>query len=205
MADDFDTIVAAGLQAAEDLIHRSVYDPVKAREYYLRTRKLKGRQPGSSETMSRAEFNKVATGNEGTYARPSNTAEMRASRRKKLLAEKAKLERRIQELQNALDLLVEAAKKRAGVKPDKQDKKSPEDPTETAAKNEKGKKDKPLTEAEKRKKREASREAYAKENHTSLAQDVQTLHKQVKDIRAKLEQAVADARRKSSQSNHATA
>ena len=36
----------------EQLMHRVAYDPVAAREYYLRTRKLKGRKKGI-ETKAR--------------------------------------------------------------------------------------------------------------------------------------------------------
>lgn len=182
------------------LTHRSEYDPAKAREYYLRTRQLKGRRKAGAydESRGRRYYRQVQN-----LTKPGSEAAMRASRRKKLLAEKAALEKRLEELQNALELLVNAAKKRAGVKEDPAEKNS--DPTETAAKNEKAKKDQPLTEAQKRDKREASREAYAKENRTTLATSVQDLRDQVQDMRAKLETAVAEARRKASQSNTETA
>lgn len=164
------------------------YDPAKAREYYLRTRQLKGRRRGRAEEPS-SDRQKASS------AKPDSA--LRASRRGQLLAEKAKLERRLDELKDALELLVDAAKKRAGVKEDKSEDQS--DPKETAAKNEKSKKDKPLTEKQKREKREASKEQYEKEQGTSLAQNVDSLRGQVQDVRAKLEAAIADARRKSGQ------
>lgn len=45
-------------QVIEDfLAHRSEYDPAKAREYYLRTRKLKGRKPGAKVPTAKTTLN----------------------------------------------------------------------------------------------------------------------------------------------------
>lgn len=170
--------------AADDsaLLHGKYYDPVKAREYYLRTRQLKGRRRGRAEQAASPR----------PSAKTPSSNGMRPSRRKKLLAEKAKLEKRLEELKNALELLVDAAKKRAGVEEDKSSEKA--DPKETAARNEKSKKDKPLTEKQKREKREAAKEQYEKEKGTSLSKNVEALRGQVQDVRLKLEAAIADAR-----------
>ncbi len=40
----------------EFLSHRAEYDPVKAREYYLRTRELKGRKPGSPQVNPKSKI-----------------------------------------------------------------------------------------------------------------------------------------------------
>jgi hypothetical protein len=177
--------------AADDsaLLHAGrYYDPAKAREYYLRTRHLKGRRRAAAQPSSGPR----------TPAKKGPDSDLRPSRHKELLAEKAKLERRLEELKDALELLVEAAKKRAGVKKEQPEEKS--DPKETAAKNEKSKRDQPLSESQKRKKREAAKEQYEKEKKTSLSTEVTNLRAAVQDVRAKLEAAIADAQRKSGQS-----
>lgn len=40
------------MTTVEDLLLRHAYDPIKAREYYLRTRELKGREPGKQNPTS---------------------------------------------------------------------------------------------------------------------------------------------------------
>lgn len=195
-APDEETLLLTGKQAVEDVLrHATVYDPQKAREYYLRTRHLKGRRPAASQaTNSRAEFEKHATGNEGKYARPKSNAEMRASRRRQLEAEKAKLERRIEELKNALESLVRQAKRRAGISAS-EDAQKDSDPKEQADRNTRDKKDKPLTEKQKADKRKASKEQYEKEKGMTLSREVEALRDQAIDIRAKLEAAIADAQK----------
>lgn len=173
------------------LIHRAAYDPAKAREYYLRTRHLKGRHKG-------VVLDKTAR----AVAQPVGGGHLRPSRREHLLAEKAALEKRLETLKNALQLLVDQAKRRSGVKV----KPKHQTPAEQAkAKAAQKKADSNLSPAEKAKKREASKKAYAKENHTTLAQDVTELHKQIADYRAKIEQAVKDARAAAARTNHQTA
>jgi hypothetical protein len=130
---------------------------------------------------------------------------LRASRRKELEAQRAALDERLDRLKAVLRDLVTAAKKRSGVEDAKPDKK--ESPaTKAAGKKDRDKSsDKPLSEKQKREKREASREQYQKEKGTSLSTEVQELEAQVKDIRAKIEKAIADARQKSSQPKSQTA
>lgn len=180
---DPDALIEIGEQAAEYILHAAVYDPAKAREYYLRTRHLKGRRP-AAQVASTA----------GHPAKGASNAEMRLSRRKQLEAEKAKLERRIEELKNALESLVRQAKRRAGISAS-EDAQKGSDPKEQADRNSRDKKDKPLTEKQKRDKREASKEQYQKEKGMSLSGEVEALRKQAQDIRAKLEAAIADAQK----------
>jgi len=177
------------------LIHRRAYDPVKAREYYLKTRQLKGRRSGSSKedsTSSSTVGSKVVT---------SNT-EMRPSRQAELEAQRDALMKRLETLRNVLAQKVEAAKARSGVEtPSKKEAAS----EQTKEKSGKETADKPLTEQQKREKREASREQYEKERKMSLSVEVQQLQEQIKDIRAKIEKAIADARQRSLQSTIQTA
>lgn len=68
------------------LMHgRAPYDPVKAHEYYMRTRKLKGRKKGSS-----------------TYTLKSSTGSEVTLTSKQLAAQKANAAERIAELQKKL-------------------------------------------------------------------------------------------------------
>jgi uncharacterized protein (DUF342 family) len=181
-------LMEIGRRAAEDTLEH-FYDPVKAHEYYVRRRQLKGRRPAGSKQPAasrRSSKGAPATG-------------MRPSRRKKLEAQKAALEHRLEVLKRSLDLLVEQAKKRSGVKtPDKKD-------VSKASKEKKGTPDKKLTAKQKADKRKASKEQYEKENKTTLAGSVQDLQDQVKDMRAKLQEAIEEARRTSAQSKPKTA
>lgn len=177
------------------LLHGRYYDPVKAREYYLRTRQLKGRKKGSAKPES-----------SGGRPQAAQASKLRPSRRQDLQAEKARLEKRLKELKTALEQLVDAAKKRSGIKDDGKNA-GTSSASSTASKKggSKSSTSEKLTESEKRKKREDSREAYAKENKTSLAVEVKQLHAQIKDMRAKLDKALEDARKRSSKPTTETA
>lgn len=184
MAQDPADTAEVGRKAAEAVLaHAKVYDAAKAREYYLRTRQLKGRRP----TAQVASIGRPV-------ARGASNAEMRLSRRKKLEAEKAKLEKRIEELKNALESLVRQTKRRAGISAS-EDAQKGSDPKEQADRNTRDKKDKPLTEKQKADKREASKEQYEKEKGMTLSREVEALRDQTKDIRVKLEAAIEDARK----------
>lgn len=174
------------------LSHARVYDPVKAREYYLRTRQLKGRRTGlSTEPAPKSRVS-------GTNAPARKTKSSR--RQEELRAQKAALERRLEKLKNSLALLVDAAKVRSGVE-------SKPDPKETANdkadRNESSKKEKPLTAKQKKDKAAAAKEAYEKETGggSSLSGDVAALQEQIKSVRAQLEAAIAAARRSSKRSS----
>lgn len=185
MAQDPAELMEVGRKAAEAALeHAKVYDPVKAREYYLRTRHLKGRRPAAQE----ASIGRPT-------ARGASNAEMRLSRRKQLEAEKAKLEKRIEELKNALESLVRQAKRRAGITA-AEDSATKKDPKEQADRNTRDKKDKPLTEKQKADKRKAAKDQYEKEKGMTLSREVEALRKEAQDIRAKLEAAIADANKR---------
>lgn len=180
-----------------DLFHYSKgYDPVKAREYYLRTRKLKGRRPGV--TNDHREFKKAATGNEGKYARFRTDKPNRSktkSRREELERQKKALEARLERLRDVLAELVEAAKKRSGGDPNKKgEKKDTKESTQSKGSKSKKSKDKPETAAEKKERAKKAKEEYEKEHPNSLSQDVEVLKSQVEDIQKKIRKALDDAR-----------
>lgn len=179
-----------------ELFHsRSTYDPVKAHEYYLRKRKLKGRKRG----VTRAEFEKAATGNEGTYDRPGPKANRTDtdSRRAELKAQKEALNKRLDRLRDVLAELVEAAKKRSGGDPNEsrdEKGKAPETKVDKADRNKAEKKSKPETPSEKKERAKKAKEAYEKENPNTLSQDVDILKSQVEDIQEKIQKALATAK-----------
>lgn len=168
------------------------YDPVKAREYYLRTRQLKGRKSASAP----ASPGRTAARSTSVPARSSGGKPNRAhtkSRRAELQAQKEALEKRLDHLRDVLRELVEAAKGRSGVKKNEKDK-APETSADKADRNKDQKNKKPETAAQKKERAKKAKEAYEKENPTSLSQDVDVLKEQVADIQAKIQKAITDAR-----------
>lgn len=166
-----------------ELFHGGVYDPQKAHEYYLKRRQLKGRKKGSQDQPS----------GRGPSRGSSSSQGMRPSRREELLREREILEKRLDRLRDVLKAKVEAAKKRSGVKTPEE--KHPRESAQTKGGGSKKGEGKPLTAAQKRKKRIAAKKQYEKEKKLSLSQEVEHLHRQIKDIRAKIEKAVADAQK----------
>lgn len=177
------------------LVHRYDYDPVKAREYYLRTRKLKGRPKAApKQTISRS----TAVARPAPVARSGgkpNRADTK-SRQAELRAQKKALQKRLERLREVLEELVDAAKKRSGGNPNKKDEKdkAPETQADKADRNKDEKSKKPLTAKQKREKAKKAKDAYEKEHPNTLSQDVEILREQVKDIQHKIEKAVAEAR-----------
>ena len=185
------------------LIHE--YDPVKAREYYLRTRQLKGRTKGSSQP-------------EGTGRTAANRAK---SAREKLAAERkaklAKLEAKLRELESRLDQLNAAIKqakaaamRRAGnvseetlnrmisaeVKSPGSSKGMKNSKPEASKKGEDNAKPEKKTAAEKKEAAKAAREKYEKEekgtsdnnkgSNSSLQEKVDNTAKRVEKLQQKV-------------------
>lgn len=164
------------------LLHYSQgYDPVKARQYYLRTRQLKGRSPGQRD--------RVAT---GVVRSTPSKGKKKSSRREEIQAQKAALEKRLDRLRDVLAELVEAAKTRSGVdtKSDKSEKKSSEKEPQKKRK---------LTAKEKREAAERSKEHREKnEKKQPPSKEIKELQAQIKDIRKQIKEALEDARKKKS-------
>lgn len=90
------------------------YDPVKAREYYLRTRELKGREPGVQETA--AEFASKATA-AASSLKKSNTADKaittKRDKRLKVVRERNEaLKKKLDGLNSRLATIGKEAKKK---------------------------------------------------------------------------------------------
>lgn len=196
------------------LLHYSKgYDPAKAREYYLRTRELKGRPRKASEydeelgkkyyrqlQNERAKTNtkaqdEQATRRQNNQTRRAESAEQKA-RRKEMEEQKAALKERLERLNDLLAELVKAAKKRSGVKVEPtKPKQDPEDtPQDKATRNETAKKDTKLTTSQKREKAEKAREEYEKEKAgPSLSTELTQLRAKVEAVKAQIEKARAEA------------
>ena len=176
------------------LFHAAAYDPVKAREYYLRTRKLKGRRPTTATALSPGRGGRRPTSVVVSGGGKPNRADTK-SRRAELLAQKAALEKRLDHLREVLKRKVEEAKKLGDKNaPKKNEKdKAPETKVDKADRNKAEKDRKPLTASEKSAKAKKAKEAYEKEHPNTLSEDVDILREQVKDIRAKIEKVIADA------------
>lgn len=92
------------------LIH--AYDPVAAREYYLRTRELKGRAPGAgAEPVS---VRNAAKASAESQAAKQKVASERANDRAALQAQLAELEVRVDQLNRAIKQAKVEAMRRAG-------------------------------------------------------------------------------------------
>lgn len=176
-----------GIDLSPPLKHAGVYDPAKARAYYLRTRVLKGRKKGSGDELG---GDTRLGGSPNNVIRPSRQAELREQR--------DRLEKRLERLKSILSNMVDAAKARSGVEVES---KSAKSETSKAAEKKASSKDKPLTEKQKQDKRDASKKQYEEEKGATLSVEVQQLQKQVKEIRAKIEAALEDSRRKAKKKN----
>ena len=105
-----DVSVLKGVQV-DDFIHDIIheYDPVKAREYYLRTRQLKGRSPAAAKPPPKGG-NAAA---KAKAAKEKKEAERKA-KRAALEAKLEKLELRLDQLNQAVNQAKIAAMRRAG-------------------------------------------------------------------------------------------
>lgn len=184
-----------------DTVLEHKYDPVYARQYYLRTRQLKGRTRREGYTNDKDEFKEHATGNEGKYDRPGDKDKKTPKeRREELEARKARLKAKIDKLEAVLAELVKAAKARSGVETKEPKASATKTSTtkETSSKSEKKSDDKPATVSEKKEAAKRAREHYekTKPKGKSPAQEVQALENKVQDLRQRITKVTEDARRK---------
>jgi hypothetical protein len=174
----------------EDIIlahARTPYDPVKRREYYLRTRQLKGRGPGGTING----LGKPSGIKEGPKSEPRSSA---------IEARVSELQKRLIKLKVLLRQLVEDAKRRSGVEIKKD---SATTNTDTTGSN---KKTEPQTKTVSQKKEAAkkSKEYYDKNvKKVSLSTSEKRLKDQIADtertimkIREDLKAPVERARKK---------
>lgn len=164
------------------LFHYSAgYDPAKAREYYLRTRKLKGRNRGGSEDPG--------GGRSGGSSAPRPRAAKGKARPTEWKSHKqqvAALQQRLETLRRVLSKLVEDAKERSGVETKSKTEKT-SSTKETSSKSD-SKSEKKTAE---QKRKDAERQ---KEYREKQKPELDRLREQIKDTREKIQEALEAAR-----------
>ena len=171
-----------------DLFHAvpGEYDPQKRREYYLRTRELKGRQAASPDSGgSRRPLAKFSTPVHNKGVVTVNDAH---ARQQVISAKVAKLRDRLGKLQARLEEIRKKAQEKDKAKASGDKKKSSSGDS------------KPLTEAEKQKKAKAERERYKKEDKKnpsdSSVSDMteEEVLAEIRKVKVRLKAIIADAR-----------
>jgi hypothetical protein len=156
----------------------AIYDPVKAHEYYLRTRHLTGRR-GSRKMLPEGREGEVSSPNGRTSGRPRVKNKSAAQLRAETKAKVEQLQNRLERLKEVLRQMTEEAQARSGIKSQPAKKSTPE-------KADSGPKEK-LTAKEKREAAERS-EKYRKEHpeKTTPAQEVKELQQKIQDVKEKI-------------------
>lgn len=173
-------------QQARDFIlaHAAEYDPRKRREYYLRTRRLKGRQTGSKVTPA---------GSPGRVVPPSNAARLKQARAQRIAELKARLER----LEAVLDALMQQVKaKREGSA-------KGTSPTKSSSSTSSGGSDRKLTAKQKREAAERSKK-YREENKEQKSETAEQIEAKIANVRQKIAEMkaqIAEAKRKQASRN----
>lgn len=156
--------------SAEDILKHE-YDPAKAREYYLRTRKLKGRHKGVEKPSSPRSSKPVLTAAQVRAKKAANN-----ERLKKIAEARVnRLKARLAKLEKVLDELVKQAKARSGI--DSKSKTTPKADPKNA---------KPLTVAQKREAAKRAKERRDKEGDPSLSAQAKELDAKIKKVRERI-------------------
>ena len=159
-----------------ELFHIREYDPVARREYYLKTRKLKGRSVGSSRTaVARHPAPKTAPVVKTVPVAPKKTP---SQRRQETEARVAALQTRLDTLRKVLAELVAQAKMRSGV----------EDAKATTTPQ----KQQPQTAQERAKAAERSQDFYEKNKEQILSDKEKTLQGQIQRVEQKIREMRAE-------------
>lgn len=176
------------------------YDPVKAHEYYMRTRKLKGRRSGYSKaptpTRPRRETASEKPASTKDYRQglerqqkpqKSNAEALREAASKRQVMLRARLER----LEVILAQLTEQARAAAGVET-----KAPESSSKTKESSTKStEKDKPKTASEKKEAAKKARENYEENKKPETTESAQDIQDKIEDVQAKIAQVRETLRR----------
>jgi chromosome segregation ATPase len=139
------------------------YDATKRREYYLRTRKLKGRKPGAVKPKTKPKLTR---------------AQRQAARTRKLEAQVDALKARLEKLREVMAQLTAEAKARSGVKDTKSSKKTTPSKGKATPKQQ--------TAAQKAKAAKAAEEYREKHKDELLADQVKSLNGKIKTIQERI-------------------
>jgi len=173
----------------DSFAHVLPYDPVKRHQQYLKTRELKGRQPGAAKTL-------VPNRNGGVVGpkKPTTVPKKPAPKPQPKKAPSSKkpsaqeqvdaLKARLAKLRKVLAELVDQAQIRSGVKT--HDTAAQANAKEDAKKAADKKPDKPLTAKQKADARKRAAEAYAKNKTKPISQIQKELQGQIDDVNAKI-------------------
>lgn len=170
------------------LVHE--YDPVKRHEYYERTKKLKGRSKGASQTSGTKSSQNNGSGGARNPKEAKNSEQQKAEIKARVTAYKARLEK----LKEVLALLVAEAKKRS------EDNAGTKESRAEAAKKESASKEKSSSDGGSKKsgsstakEKAASKEYYEKnKDKISLKKQEANLKDQIKEVEEKIVKIRAD-------------
>ena len=170
-----------------------IYDPVKAKAYYERTKKLKGRKPGKGEVVSDTssklpdwvtdtpEVEDTRNHIDNAQKTPSDAGKLREAATKR----QAQLRARLERLETILAELVEKAARSAGAET--------KDSKETASKTEESKKtdtakekEKPKTASEKKEAAKKAAEDYEKNKKAESNESDQAVQDKIEEVQAKI-------------------
>lgn len=167
------------------------YNPAKAREYYLRTRELKGRQIGRAEPapLVRQKLADTKTLTPREKKAPVSSRKSSVQKKEETKAKVARLEKKLDQLKDLLKRLVAEAKERSGVETKKETKTSSSSNSKTANSSTTDSKPTAAQKADKAKKAKAE---YKKENPTSKKDEAGDLEKEIAAVREKIAKAKAD-------------
>lgn len=200
------TKVEKFLEAQLNRTLKHEYDPVAAREYYLRTRELKGRTKGSDPTL--VSVQNAAKSSAAAEAAQKEISTERKSAREELKSKLEELEVRVERLKLEIKKAKVAAMRRAGGVSEEtlsrmitKELKSPgssKKPDDKDSKDAKGSEaesdssdDKPKTAAEKKKAAKAAKEKYEEENPESgdegLQNKIDEAAKRIETLQKRLE------------------
>jgi hypothetical protein len=171
----------------DTLLHE--YDPAKAREYYLRTRELKGRAVAAGKAASKAS--KSITVKPTVKAKTSSDSD----RLKKIAEQRvAALKTRLDKLEKLISELVKQAKARTGADAPSSDASGSKSSTGAKSSSDR----KPLTAAQKREAAKKAKERREKDGDQSLSAQAKALDDKIEkaqDRIKKLKAQIAEARK----------
>lgn len=165
----------------EELFH--IYDAEKAHEYYLRTRQLKGREPGADIATTVQKPSSVKTTVKKPGASPMKAQPVKMTpeqRRAQISAQVEALRAKLAQLKEVLAQLVEEAKARSGVEPE------PE--VESKATRTPGTSTRKLTPQQQADAAQRAKEWREANPEKAMDQEAAKLDKQIKNIQDKITQ-----------------
>jgi len=176
-----------------ELFH--IYDAESAHDYYIRTRELKGRKPGSQDSPSATKSSSVST----TVKKPAKSQPKPQAvkvtpeqRRAQISAQVDALRGKLAQLKEVLAQLVAEAKARSGVEP-------VAEPTSTTTRATPGSSDRKLTPAQQadaaqraKEWREANPDKAMDQEAAKLEKQIQNFQDKITQMREKLKTVIAD-------------